>query len=141
MQLAENQGLENVIEYFSLQKGQDLNCMCVLGCAVQTGRITFFFFFLKAKNISQCWKLYWCVEDLWCAHVEKRVLNACIPSPKKPNKLVVLFFPKLGLCVLSICMEEFSMGIFNAHVFRWFCPVLINEWSTFDKSQHLGVLD
>lgn len=51
MQLAENQGLENVIEYFSIQKGQALNCMCVLGCAVNTGRIKFFFF-LKVKNVS-----------------------------------------------------------------------------------------
>lgn len=127
MQLAGNQGLENVIEYFSLQKAQALNYMYVLGCAVRTGRITFFFL-LEAKNISHCWKLCCAVEDL-CTCGKEKLLNACIPSSDK-TKIWLFFFQKLGLYVLSICMEGFSMGIFHAHVFTWFCPGLINEWGT-----------
>lgn len=64
-----------------IQKGQALNCMHVLGCAVHTGKIKFFLFF-KAKNVSHCWKLYWSVEDH--AHVERRQFsNACIHYSKK----------------------------------------------------------
>lgn len=78
-----------------IQKGQALNCMYVLGCAVYTGKIPFFPFF-KAKNVSHCWKLYRSVEDY--AHVLRREFSMLASPILKTSKNWLDFFRNL-VCV------------------------------------------